>query len=169
MPAQERNLAIYSHVTVGTADMARATAFYDAVLAPLGLKRLKTYKVAIGYAPEGFQGVNEPFWVMRPYDRKAAGPGNGAMVAFEAEMRRHSPRAAATKAHRACASTIIPPITGPTCAIRTATSCARSATGRRRTKSQRVHSIATYCWHLPRVHSAAGGSASTASLRSTLR
>jgi catechol 2,3-dioxygenase-like lactoylglutathione lyase family enzyme len=78
---------MYSHVTVGTADMARATAFYDAVLAPLGLKRLKTYKVAIGYAPEGFEGVNEPFWVMRPYDRKAASPGNGAMVAFKAETR----------------------------------------------------------------------------------
>jgi catechol 2,3-dioxygenase-like lactoylglutathione lyase family enzyme len=78
---------MYSHVTVGTADMARATAFYDAVLAPLGLKRLKTYKVAVGYAPEGFEGVNEPFWVMRPYDRKAASPGNGAMVAFEAETR----------------------------------------------------------------------------------
>jgi catechol 2,3-dioxygenase-like lactoylglutathione lyase family enzyme len=87
MPAQERNLAIYSHVTVGTADMARATAFYDAVLAPLGLKRLKTYKVAIGYAPEGFEGVNEPFWVMRPYDRKAASPGNGAMVAYKAPTR----------------------------------------------------------------------------------
>jgi catechol 2,3-dioxygenase-like lactoylglutathione lyase family enzyme len=87
LPAQERNLAMFSHVTVGTADMARATAFYDAVLAPLGLKRLKTYKVAIGYAPEGFDGVNEPFWVMRPYDRKAASPGNGAMVAFEAETR----------------------------------------------------------------------------------
>jgi catechol 2,3-dioxygenase-like lactoylglutathione lyase family enzyme len=78
---------MYSHITVGTSDMARATAFYDAVLAPLGLTRRKTYKIAIGYAPEGFDGVNEPFWVLRPYDRKAASAGNGAMVAFEATTR----------------------------------------------------------------------------------
>ena len=34
-------MAIFSHVTVGTNDLARARAFYDAVLMPLGFKRLK--------------------------------------------------------------------------------------------------------------------------------
>ena len=33
-------MAIFTHVTVGTNDLAKARAFYDAVLAPLGLKRL---------------------------------------------------------------------------------------------------------------------------------
>ena len=32
-------MAIFTHVTVGTNDLAKARAFYDAVLAPLGIKR----------------------------------------------------------------------------------------------------------------------------------
>ena len=36
-------MAIYTHVTVGTNDLAKARQFYDAVLAPLGLKRLKDF------------------------------------------------------------------------------------------------------------------------------
>jgi catechol 2,3-dioxygenase-like lactoylglutathione lyase family enzyme len=78
---------IFSHVTVGTVDIARATAFYDAVLAPLNMERVKTHKIAIGYAPKHFSGIEAPFWVVRPYDRKAASPGNGAMVAFTAQSR----------------------------------------------------------------------------------
>lgn len=31
---------MFSHVTIGTHDLARATAFYDAVLAPLGIARV---------------------------------------------------------------------------------------------------------------------------------
>jgi catechol 2,3-dioxygenase-like lactoylglutathione lyase family enzyme len=78
---------VYSHVTVGTSQMNRAMRFYDAVLAPLGLKRKRTLKIAISYAPEGFSGVNEPFWVLRPHDKQAATPGNGATVAFDAQTR----------------------------------------------------------------------------------
>ena len=78
---------MYSHVTVGTSQMNRAMRFYDAVLAPLGMKRKSTFKIAISYAPPDFSGVNEPFWVVRPYDRKDATPGNGVTVAFEAPTR----------------------------------------------------------------------------------
>lgn len=78
---------MYSHVTVGASNMNRAMRFYDSVLAPLGLKRTRTFKVAISYAPENFSGINEPFWVLRPHDKKDATPGNGAMVAFEAQTR----------------------------------------------------------------------------------
>ena len=67
--------------------MNRAMRFYDSVLAPLGLKRKRTFKIAISYAPENFSGINEPFWVLRPHDKKDATPGNGAMVAFEAATR----------------------------------------------------------------------------------
>ncbi|MBI4274737.1 MAG: VOC family protein [Rhizobiales bacterium] len=79
--------SVFSHVTVGTADIPKAARFYDAVLAPLGLIRNKTHKVAIGYAPGDFAGINEPFWVLRPYDRKAASAGNGSMVAFTVSSR----------------------------------------------------------------------------------
>ncbi len=30
---------MFSHVTIGTDDLAHAVAFYDAVLAPLGIER----------------------------------------------------------------------------------------------------------------------------------
>jgi catechol 2,3-dioxygenase-like lactoylglutathione lyase family enzyme len=36
-------MPIFTHVTVGTNDLAKARAFYDAVLAPLGIKRLKDF------------------------------------------------------------------------------------------------------------------------------
>jgi len=38
---REEAMAAFSHVAVGTNDLAKARAFYDSVLAPLGLKRLK--------------------------------------------------------------------------------------------------------------------------------
>lgn len=79
--------AVYSHITVGTTDMERATKFYDTLLAPLGLQRIKTFKIAIGYAPKDFAGINAPFWVLRPYDRKSASAGNGVTVAFTVESR----------------------------------------------------------------------------------
>jgi catechol 2,3-dioxygenase-like lactoylglutathione lyase family enzyme len=78
---------MYSHITVGTSQMNRAMRFYDAVLAPLGMKRRRTFKVAISYAAPDFSGANEPFWVVRPLDKKDATPGNGVTVAFEAPTR----------------------------------------------------------------------------------
>jgi catechol 2,3-dioxygenase-like lactoylglutathione lyase family enzyme len=78
---------VFSHVTVGSADIPRAMRFYDAVLAPLGLERVKTFKIALGYAPKGFEGLNAPFWILRPYDRKTASAGNGVTVAFTAPQR----------------------------------------------------------------------------------
>ena len=78
---------MFSHITVGTSQMMRAMRFYDAVLAPLGMKRRRTFKIAISYAPDDFSGVNEPFWVVRPLDKKEAAPGNGVTVAFEVPSR----------------------------------------------------------------------------------
>jgi catechol 2,3-dioxygenase-like lactoylglutathione lyase family enzyme len=78
---------MFSHVTLGTNDIARAIAFYDRVLAPLGLKRQEsdTEKGYAGYAlaPE----TTPQFWVLRPIDRGAATVGNGVTVAFEAADR----------------------------------------------------------------------------------
>ena len=78
---------MYSHITVGTSNLRRAMAFYDATLAPLGLTRKRTFKIAASYAPPDFSGVNEPFWVLRPYDGEAASAGNGVTVAFDAATR----------------------------------------------------------------------------------
>jgi len=78
---------VFSHITVGAADIERAARFYDPVLATLGLNRVKTFKIAIAYAPQGFSGIEPPFWVLRPHDRKPQHPGNGNMVAFNAKTR----------------------------------------------------------------------------------
>jgi catechol 2,3-dioxygenase-like lactoylglutathione lyase family enzyme len=46
------------HVSVAVADLARSTAFYESVLAPLGLKKLVTREATIGF------GKRYPeFWI----------------------------------------------------------------------------------------------------------
>ncbi len=78
---------MYSHITVGTSKLTRAMKFYDVALAPLGIKRTRTFKIAASYAPEGYAETNHPFWVVRPLDGEAASAGNGVTVAFDAGTR----------------------------------------------------------------------------------
>lgn len=78
---------VFSHVTIGTSDMERSVRFYDAVLEPLGLVRLKSFRAASGYGPKDFSGINLPFWILRPQDRKPASAGNGVTVAFTVASR----------------------------------------------------------------------------------
>jgi catechol 2,3-dioxygenase-like lactoylglutathione lyase family enzyme len=76
-----------SHVTLGTNDADRAIAFYDALLAPLGLVRFE------GGPGKGFAGyargpdATPQFWIVTPLDGKPATVGNGATFAFEAMSR----------------------------------------------------------------------------------
>jgi catechol 2,3-dioxygenase-like lactoylglutathione lyase family enzyme len=70
-----------AYVTLGTNDMARATAFYDALLAELGAKRTMEMErfIVWGTAPD------QPMLaVCSPYDGKPATSGNGTMVALAA-------------------------------------------------------------------------------------
>lgn len=73
-----------AYSTVGVNDMGRSIAFYDAVFAPLGAARDTTSETWTGYRRPG-----EPAWffLTRPFDRRAASNGNGAMLAFRAESR----------------------------------------------------------------------------------
>ena len=75
---------MYSHTSVGANDLARSRAFYDAVLAPLGLEPRYEFGEAVGYTRSG---EHAQFWVMRPFDGGKAVPGNGSMVAFVATAR----------------------------------------------------------------------------------
>jgi catechol 2,3-dioxygenase-like lactoylglutathione lyase family enzyme len=78
-PAETRP-PLVSHVSVGASDIARAGAFYDAVMAPLGARRIMEHAVGIGYGrafPE--------FWVAHPHDGGEASPGNGTHICFNAE------------------------------------------------------------------------------------
>jgi catechol 2,3-dioxygenase-like lactoylglutathione lyase family enzyme len=77
---------MFSHVTMGTHDLERASAFYDATLAPLGLGRVPG-KYA-NWAAWSRPGESTRFWVGHPYNRLSASVGNGTMVAFAARSRR---------------------------------------------------------------------------------
>jgi catechol 2,3-dioxygenase-like lactoylglutathione lyase family enzyme len=77
---------MFSHITVGTADLTRASAFYDAVLIPLGLLR-RTVTPDGGPAAACWINPNQTlprFYVYMPFDRNPATVGNGSMVAFTA-------------------------------------------------------------------------------------
>lgn len=76
-------MAIFTHVTVGTNDLAKARAFYDAVLAPLGYKRLKD----LGDRGSCWGQSAEEFMVLTPADGKPACAANGGTVSFEAPSR----------------------------------------------------------------------------------
>ena len=80
---------MFSHVTVGTDDLDAASAFYDAVLAPLGLRRRAV--TPDGGPPSACwvaDGSPLPrFYVYVPWDGEPARAGNGCMVAFAAPSR----------------------------------------------------------------------------------
>jgi predicted lactoylglutathione lyase len=72
------------YVTLGTNDLARATAFYDTLLAELGGKRMMDFGRGYAWGTK----MNRPMLgIMTPYDRKAASVGNGVMVALAVESK----------------------------------------------------------------------------------
>ena len=76
---------MFSHVTIGTDDLARAVAFYDAALAPLGIERVPSKWET--WAAWRRPGEAATLWVGRPYDGRPANRGNGWMAAFAAPSR----------------------------------------------------------------------------------
>ncbi|MBS7539478.1 VOC family protein [Ancylobacter lacus] len=76
-------MSLILYTTLGVADLARATTFYDALLAPLGHARR-------GDAVPGFEGYGADYddgvslWLCQPFDGGAPSGGNGTMVAFRA-------------------------------------------------------------------------------------
>lgn len=71
------------HVSLGVAELQRAAAFYDAVLAPLGYVRVWTDATAVGYGEPG--GGDRLAIKQRGAD--AAAPGSGFHLAFAAPDR----------------------------------------------------------------------------------
>ncbi len=70
------------HVSLGTRDADRAAAFYDPVLAVLGMRRLNLRDGSVDY------GTSTLFFSLeRPSDGNPASVGNGVHVAFAAEDR----------------------------------------------------------------------------------
>mgnify|MGYP003463613657 CR=1 FL=1 len=72
------------YVTLGTNDLPRAAAFYDALLAEVGAKRLWEVDRGIGW---GVAQDKPSLGILKPYDGKPATVGNGVMVALVVDSR----------------------------------------------------------------------------------
>lgn len=72
------------YVTLGTANPAAAQAFYDALLANIGAKRMMDFGDFVMWGV----GFDKPgIAVTRPHDGAAAHPGNGMMTALVVDER----------------------------------------------------------------------------------
>ena len=73
----EESPSIISHVSLGTNDFEKATAFYDKVLATIGAVRIMEHEDAVGYGKQFPE-----FWVQTPIDGGKAATANGTHYAF---------------------------------------------------------------------------------------
>lgn len=79
-------MAIFTHLTLGYDDLNKAKAFFDDVLAPLGVKRVMDMpNGGSGYGPEG---AGPEFVVLKPADGKPATTANGFTIGFQAKNRK---------------------------------------------------------------------------------
>ena len=74
---------MFSHVTLGSNDLARSRVFYDAVMKTLGHKLLFELPQAFCYG----EATGPKLFILPPFDGKEARPGNGAHAAFKVESR----------------------------------------------------------------------------------
>jgi catechol 2,3-dioxygenase-like lactoylglutathione lyase family enzyme len=70
------------HVSVAVRDLAKATAFYDAVLNALGMTRLETRPATCGYGKKYAE-----FWINLRADLMPIAAGSGCHVALRARSR----------------------------------------------------------------------------------
>lgn len=67
------------HISIGTNQLANATAFYDTLLPVLNIHRVVAHDEAVAY------GKGYPtFWVQVPFDKQPAIVGNGSHIGFMA-------------------------------------------------------------------------------------
>lgn len=67
------------YTTMGTDDLQRAMAFYDALFASVGIPRLMELPHLAGWGSDWDKPI---FGVAKPFDGNPAAPGNGVMIAL---------------------------------------------------------------------------------------
>jgi catechol 2,3-dioxygenase-like lactoylglutathione lyase family enzyme len=81
----------FTYLTLGSNDLPRSIVFYDAVLAPLGLRRCvvageEDWGDWAGWGTYEDSGAQElALWVCKPFNGERATPGNGTMLAMRAQ------------------------------------------------------------------------------------
>lgn len=78
----DENPSVVSHISIGTNDYLRAQAFYDAVMATLGAKRILEHPGATAYGK-----LYPEFWVQVPHNEQPASIGNGFHIGFFANSK----------------------------------------------------------------------------------
>lgn len=94
---------MFSHVTLGVADVEQARDLYAALMAILNLEpKFHEAGIMAGWQLPG--DLHTLFVVCQPYDEQPASAGNGSMVAFKAQTRAQVDRchAAALAAGATC-------------------------------------------------------------------
>lgn len=81
---------MFSHIMVGTNDIARAKRFYDAVLAVLGAGAAMENQAKTGHARLFYRHDGVTFCVSEPINNEPATYGNGSTIGFKC----HSPEQA---------------------------------------------------------------------------
>jgi catechol 2,3-dioxygenase-like lactoylglutathione lyase family enzyme len=81
--AKHRGIIVLSHLSFGVADLAKAAAFYDGVLAALGCARVWSNEDGVGYGAAG--GNDQLALFVQP--GHVTPPGAGFHLAFEAPSR----------------------------------------------------------------------------------
>lgn len=74
---------MFSHVMVGTNDIARAKRFYDAVLGVLGAGEPMRNVAATGHTRLFYRQAGGTFCVSEPINGEAATVGNGGTIGFQ--------------------------------------------------------------------------------------
>lgn len=67
---------------VGSNNLTEAQKFYDQVLSTIGMTRHVSLDHELGYGPQAGQ---PNFWVVMPYNKKAATIGNGTQIMFDTD------------------------------------------------------------------------------------
>ena len=82
---------MFSYICLGTADLERATRFYDATLGALGYRRCDTsgetcWEGWAGWGTYQDQGrIQEALWICAPFNGQPPTSGNGTMLALQAK------------------------------------------------------------------------------------
>src|ERR1700727_3323383 len=79
-PSAQGERSMIGYATLGTNNLARAQAFYDALLAQIGAKRL--LELPHGFTMYGVRMDRPALAITPPHDGKQAKPGNGNMLAL---------------------------------------------------------------------------------------
>ena len=79
---------MFSHIMLGTNNLAESIAFYDQVMPVLGYFRESTGETYAGYGNKNdiSTGIN-CLWIGNPFNGEIASPGNGLTVALLASTR----------------------------------------------------------------------------------